>query len=482
LRDVLLVEAVEALDQDGGLIGPAEREDADRRARAVLDGAAGPEEGAPLRFVEERARVLREGLVRARPELARLLRWAAAPSPPSAAVFLLAVLAGLGADRLEGSQRLNLLSFSLLTILAWNLVGYPVRALASLARRAGWLRPRPWGRLALWLAGAERLWAPRRRAGGDLGVAIHGRFLAGWGRHAAPVAGARLRAAVDLAAAGLALGVLGGVYLRGLVHEYRAGWESTFLDAEAVHALLGVLLAPGALLSGRAVPGPEALAAMQGAGAGAPAAEWIHLFAASCVALAIAPRLALAGWSALRARRLEADLDLDTASYPLLARALAGERGGGLRVDLSSYSYGLSVAAEEGLRNLAAQLFGGRAAQGAVRGVAYGDPPGAGEGERRVLVFNAAQCPEREVHGTFVAELVAATEPGADLLVVVDESTFARRAGIAAPERVAGRRRAWSEVLGERRVEAVFCDLEEEGSLPLEGARAALWTAAEGEA
>ena len=36
--------------------------------------------------------------------------------------------------------------------------------------------------------------------------------------------------------------------------EYRAGWESTFLDAARVRALLGFALAPAAWLTGIALP------------------------------------------------------------------------------------------------------------------------------------------------------------------------------------------------------------------------------------
>ena len=43
---------------------------------------------------------------------------------------------------------------------------------------------------------------------------------------------------MHLAAAVVAIGLVAGLYVRGTVLRYEAGWESTFLDASQVHALL----------------------------------------------------------------------------------------------------------------------------------------------------------------------------------------------------------------------------------------------------
>ena len=48
---------------------------------------------------------------------------------------------------------------------------------------------------------------------------------------------------------------MAGLYLRGLAFEYRASWESTFLDASIVRPIVAFAYAPGALLTGIAVPG-----------------------------------------------------------------------------------------------------------------------------------------------------------------------------------------------------------------------------------
>ena len=85
-------------------------------------------------------------------------------------------------------------------------------------------------------------------------------LTADWARVAAPLYAARAARILHLAAAVLALGVIAGLYVRGLAFEYRATWESTFVEAPTLHALLAVLYAPGAWLLGTTVPDAAQLA------------------------------------------------------------------------------------------------------------------------------------------------------------------------------------------------------------------------------
>jgi hypothetical protein len=101
-----------------------------------------------------------------------------------------------------------------------------------------------------------------------------------------------------LALLGLNLGLIAGLYLRGLGQEYLAGWQSTWLDAAQVQALADRLLAPAAWITGLAVPDVTPLRHAAGALPRAPAATWLHLLAAT-VALVAVPRALLvlaAGW------------------------------------------------------------------------------------------------------------------------------------------------------------------------------------------
>jgi hypothetical protein len=92
---------------------------------------------------------------------------------------------------------------------------------------------------------------PREPAVRDAAVSsVLGIFFTEWARAAAPLAAVRVGRSLHIAAFALALGAIAGMYVRGLVLEYRAGWESTFISAEAVHALLAFVLGPASALTG----------------------------------------------------------------------------------------------------------------------------------------------------------------------------------------------------------------------------------------
>ena len=82
---------------------------------------------------------------------------------------------------------------------------------------------------------------------------------------------------------------IAGLYVRGLVFEYRATWESTFLDAPTVRAILAAAYWPGARVLGLAVPDAAQIAAIR-APASENAALWLHLMSATLAAVVIVPR------------------------------------------------------------------------------------------------------------------------------------------------------------------------------------------------
>ena len=104
--------------------------------------------------------------------------------------------------------------------------------------------------------------ACRGSPAGGSAAALH-RFAALWLERSRGLATRRAETLLHAAAAALALGLIAGLYLRGLVFDYRAGWESTFLTPEAAHAVVSTLLAPAARLSGIALPDVAAFAALR---------------------------------------------------------------------------------------------------------------------------------------------------------------------------------------------------------------------------
>ena len=106
---------------------------------------------------------------------------------------------------------------------------------------------------AAWPSGSRRRIRLPRLTAGSSAAALH-RFAALWLERSRGLATRRAETLLHAAAAALALGLIAGLYLRGLVFDYRVGWQSTFLTPEAAHAVVTTLLAPAARLSGIALP------------------------------------------------------------------------------------------------------------------------------------------------------------------------------------------------------------------------------------
>ena len=213
-RAVLLLQAVEA--QPAGALWTAEDRlwatraaaqelpaDAPREARLVARARLAMQRLAP-RDADAAARCWRTRLWR--PGLAA--RGAAARP-----------VARRRVRRLVAGPYFNLLAPLFWGLLAWNLALYALLAVAALrARATGPLRRA----LARWLQRRLR----RTRGRGPLRLTSP---RAGPGR-ATPLTGARAaQRCCTLLAAGLALGLIAGLLLRGLVFDYRAGWATTLL-------------------------------------------------------------------------------------------------------------------------------------------------------------------------------------------------------------------------------------------------------------
>ena len=303
-RQVLLLQAHEA--ESGRHWSADDRQWATRQAAAVVG-----EDATPERFVVARAAL---GLQRLLPRDASARRWLERRAWHPAWVWLGAVLAfvaGVAADRLGPPEHVSVLAPAVWAVVLWNLCVY----LVSSWRFASGAGHGVGGQLGPWFA--------RRGQGADLSASLL------WGRHAAPLSMQRAALVLHTAAAALALGLVAGLYLRGLVLDYRAGWQSTFLDAPTVQALLDALLAPASLLTGIAVPDVAGLRVGPGVPAQATAAPWIHLYATTLVLWVVLPRLVLAAWSASRAAALSRrfPLALDTpyfqALHPLMRPGLS---------------------------------------------------------------------------------------------------------------------------------------------------------------
>jgi hypothetical protein len=385
---------------------------------------------------------------------------------------LLGLALGASLSALDGSRRINVLAFPLFGLIAWNLILY-LALLYRLGRYQGRapaaLLP---GALARAASGYVMRLASRSRAFDALFAKALERFAQEWFAVARPLLLARATMVLHLAAAAVGVGLVAGLYFRGLVLDYQAGWESTFLDASGVHAVLAAIYGPASWITGIPIPDAAQLEALrwQGGKGGGRADLWIHLLAATCAIYVVVPRLLLAllAWISARARARHTPLP---DSMPAYFRASFGGVEGSIErgtVLICPYAYEPTSEALERLRRWLPSVVGAELPIDLRASVAYGGEDEFLEaiGERGgavadivVLLFSLATTPEDENHGVLIAgvrDWLAAARREARVRVVLDEAPYASRMG---PERLEERRNAWREFVTARGLQADFVNL-----------------------
>jgi hypothetical protein len=457
-REVILLQAFETVQPASPSWTDEDRAWATRLA--LDDVSAGAAHGDAQAFIARRAQHAAQRILPREPAAAKWLgrrlwraRW-----------VLWAALAGLLlgalADSIGSSQRVNLLAPPLWAVVLWNLVVYALllgHLLARVLMRT--TRPGALVRLAQRVLGiGGRLPAPASAvtsAGGGSDAAW--KLFAGlWLRSTAALSAARAATMLHAAAAALALGLIAGLYVRGLVLDYRASWESTFLSADAAHAALAVLLAPAVAVSGIALPDVAALEALRAVHGGAvgdtgmasSAAAWIHLYALTLLLLVVLPRSVLALVDGLRSRWLATHLPLPLGE-PYFQRLARQQQGDVARVVIVPYASTPGAQAALGLRALLAPALGDGLEVRIAATVAFGaeddaDVPGqlpVGT-TMAVALFDLSATPEDESQGRFARQLAARVSGATATIMVVDETAFGQRFG-AASGRIAERREGW---------------------------------------
>lgn len=475
-RHLLLVRAVETEDTAFSILTTEDRQQATAAGLRASDGRdPRSAKEADARFLVARSAFAFTRLVTRVPALAqadRQVRW---PGRVTWAVPGLALVLGAATNALDGAGRLNIIAFPLLTMLAWNLVMYAVLLALSL-RRLGRGRLMPEGPGALTRLIGRVMGRARPARGGTVTARAIGRFVSDWLSATAELNQTRVQRTLHLAAAALAAGVLLGMYARALGVEYRAGWESTFIDAGTLQRVVQVVLAPASALTGVGLPDVARLEAIRwrGEGGGENAGPWIHLFATTAALFIIAPRLMLASWAAARAGWLSSRVPVPGREDFQTRRLLRDARDVGALVRVVPYSFRMPSGVEDRLTGLLKGVLGDRARVQVDAPVAFGtddpwlealsiDP----DTDHVVVLFNLAATPEAETHGAFVARIKAHIDQdrgGAALTAVIDESAYGQRlagqAGFA--QRLEARRKAWTSVIGRSGVPELALDLSSE--------------------
>ncbi len=498
-RRVLLLQAYETGLADARAAGSAEPQaepesplwTAEDRAWATrLASEDGARSASAAAWLDTRARHALQRLLPRAPEAARALAQRHWRRHWLLLALVLGAAAGFVADALGGQQRIDLLSAPVWAVVAWNLLVYGVLVMAPLSalRRQG--SGQAHGHTAAEAGLLRRLWrALVQRSSGH--AAPVRRYQAQWAQISAPVGAARLTQLLHLSAAALALGLVAGLYARGLVLDYRAAWQSTFLAPTQVHAFLNAVLTPAAAATGLTVPDLATVSALRvgpGEAATGMAAVWIHLLAATLGLAVVLPRLLLAAAAAWRAHRLGSRLPLplhEPYFQRLLALRQRDSRGPAV-VQVLPHAAAVGAQAALGLRAVLAAGLGDKLELQVAAPVAYGHeeaaaarPPQAGTTLRLVLVdLNATPEPETQGRLLQALQTVQGGATARPLLLLADEAAFVRRfAGL--PERLAQRRAAWQQLAQAQGVPLVCVNLEQPD---LPAAAAALGAALHGDA
>jgi len=467
-RDVALVRAIESTDANRVIWSDADRASASRIAAEKVGATASSDE-----FLAERAAFVLTRIAKRHPKVQTLARTAPARVWLMPLVVALPFVVGaLGAD-VGPTQRVNLLAPPVLAIIAWNLAVYVALAVSPFARRG----PRSDGpvrrTVTAWLRDTLRR-LPKQALPAPLALAV-GRFAAEWPLLAAPLWRQRAARLLHAAAASLAAGAIAGLYLRGVVLEYRASWQSTFLDASDVAHALRIVLAPGSWLTGIAIPDARHIAMLGAGSAGENAASWIHLYAATVLLVVVVPRLALAALASARERALAKQFPMPL-EQPYFRRLLGAWREGSAHVAAVSYGFSVPPARREGLARIVVRALESPVDIVWSPTIGYGsddvpDLPG-GPLAAVLVIFNLNATPERENHAAFAAALAARIAGAAPLVAVVDTSDLVARFG-AAPERIAEREATWQRALAAHAMDIVFARLADPDLQTSSGALAA---------
>jgi hypothetical protein len=303
-RRIVLIQAIEITDTRGKLISDAEKDLAERTVLSQRSGGRNERPDATW-FVGARAAELLHTVESRSPALARLeardpwwdrLGWL---------LPLAALAAGFTSDRLFNWSRTDLLSVPLIGVIAWNVVVY-LLLVASAVRKQGDSRfVRGLSEMPTWFS---------RRVRARLGESAGLQFRLLWWRAAGAMEAGRLYKLLHLSAAAWAIGVVSSIVVAGLATQFRVGWESTWLGANQVHAVLNIMALPARALGleGFTIDQVRSLEFGRGAAPGqAEAQRWALIYITFLTAMVIVPRCLLWAFAAYRVHALGRKVALD---------------------------------------------------------------------------------------------------------------------------------------------------------------------------
>ena len=300
-RTIVLAQALEQADPQGKLVALDARKAATLAVLQGLKATGGGAAPSDEQLLALRARRLLDLLPAKNAGPALLERPGLLWSVLVFALPLLALLAGMATDRIADPHRVDLLSLPLLLVVFFNLVMYVLLAALTLMRK-----PLPGGAVLSRVLGHLEPWLLRQRGTSARVVAC---FHVLWHPLTHKLLLARCQTVLHLSAAAWGAGIALSLAVRGLSAEYRAGWESTFLDGGQVEQLLEFIFwLPTVVFNLTPITLAEVDALRNFGTAGLAGARWVWMYVGLMALLVVLPRLMLAAWTAGSARSISRQL------------------------------------------------------------------------------------------------------------------------------------------------------------------------------
>ncbi|MCU0751994.1 MAG: DUF2868 domain-containing protein [Akkermansiaceae bacterium] len=436
ILQLLRVRAVEESDTLGEKLSWRERESATREAMR-LAGKPGQARGAEgltgpqWRFLSARAGLLAgtADAVTGHPGFRMNIgRW-------GAALCLAAFAIGWISHGMGLSRSFDLLAGPFVLILLWNAAVYAL-LICRLFQTPGKDGKRGWVSTLM----EKRVTAAAGREGDGKAREVYLKSVAAWLRS---WSGPATVSWFHAGSAFFTLGLLAAVYFRGLFTGYLAAWESTWLDAGGIHAILGTLLGPASIITG--IPLPDSIESWdllrRTAGhPGADAGPWIHLYAVTLAGWVLLPRavLSLSAWFHAKRRRSCPPPWTQDDPYVLRLLSLARQDGDiGIAVlpfDIKNPALPGTGPYQDRIERLVREVWGLEARPCWLQCAPYGSEDSAWEGPwaeaekcgGALLLLDVHATPEDEVHGRVLNALLQRfSRSRGGVIVAVECSRFA---------------------------------------------------------
>lgn len=447
-RQTLLIASLEEADLENEWISPALRSRATASATDPGPSASTDERTFTAQeeaFFASRAAEIGRELEAPRPGLKAATSVSNALRVGGIALVIVCLVVGYLTKALGPSGVVSILAFPLLGVMLWNLLAYVLMAVSRLLGKG----PGPLIGALVNRLGNKKRQASVERAAGEGPSAGLGKFTARWTKAAGPVFAARTASWLHLGAAALGIGAVFAMYSQGMLNDYQATWESTFLSADSVRGILSVALAPSTWVPGLALPDIGGIEAIRSPGSEG-AAAWIHRYALSAALVVIVPRLLLALLAFVRGKRAAGMIAVRPVAPRYFKHLLDERRGVKSVARILPHRLSLEAPERDRLRASLHRHWGGGVWVEFLDGVAFGDEDDfalrASElADSQYIVTAAAlsSTPEEESQGALLTALKRHAPADAEVVLWLEDGGFAERFGA---ERAAERRAEWNKL------------------------------------